>query len=127
MESRDEIVPKRLCLKEQPSTAVTFNLRQLVAQELFKRLARGKDPDAVLETHGASGAQMTPELYTRAGGMSGQLGYEEKPDKFIHIASRKVVLQHVLHSYHGTLVMDLQHVLQHVWAILSDFTRERSA
>jgi hypothetical protein len=120
-------MPKRLRLKEQPGSPLAFNLRQLVAQEMFMGRPGGQDPDAILQAHRAGGAQVSPELYPRAGGMRGQLGYEEEPDTIIHIASRKALLQHVLHPYHGTLMVDLQHVLQHVWANLRDVTSARNA
>ena len=43
-------------------------------QELVMSLPGGKDPDAILQTHCASGAQVTPELHPCAGGMSRELG-----------------------------------------------------
>jgi hypothetical protein len=52
-------------LKEQPASRLPFNVSQLVAQEVFMGRPGGQDPDTILETHPAGGAQMTPELHAR--------------------------------------------------------------
>ena len=78
-------------------------------------LSGGKDPDAILQAHRASGAQMTPELHPRAGRMGRQLGDKQKPDEFSefrHSASRSMSKQQVLHPHHRTSRADLQHLLR---------------